>query len=81
MMAIWLAPTSKAITAGFLSFVMTRQTHPSEHGVNSSQKVDHCGNEKVDHPKVVKSGCFLHFLSQFIVTFPETVGFHPSHLG
>ena len=43
--------------------------------VNSNQKVDHCGNEKVDHPKVVKSGCFLHFLSQFIVTFPETVRF------
>ena len=43
--------------------------------VNSNQKIDHCGNEKVDHPKVVKSGCFLHFLSQFIVTFPETVRF------
>jgi hypothetical protein len=43
--------------------------------VNSNQKLDHCGNEKVDHPKVVKSGCFLHFLSQFVVTFPETVRF------
>jgi hypothetical protein len=27
--------------------------------VNVNQKVDHCGNEKVDHPKVVKSGCFF----------------------
>ena len=53
----------------------TMKKRISSNFVNSNQKVDHCGNEKVDHPKVVKSGCFLHFLSQFIVTFPETVRF------
>jgi hypothetical protein len=26
--------------------------------VNSNQKVDHRGNEKVDHPRDKKSGCF-----------------------